>query len=130
MMSVTLDTGALIAMERRKPRAMMLLRAAKEQRVELFSTTPVIAEWWRGRSDSRDDIQQSLTIVPLPLRAAEAAGVVLGQIRQERERARLAIDVMLMAFAALYGGALVYTSDLGDLSRLQRYFAAVRLLSV
>lgn len=130
MMSVTLDTGALIAMEKRKPRATMLLMAAKEQRAELLVTSPVIAEWWRGRSDRRDDIKRALTIVPLPLTAAEAAGVVLGQIRNVEERVRLAIDVMVMAFSALYGGALVYTSDLGDFARLERYFPAVRVLSI
>ena len=129
-MSVTLDTGALIAMEKRKPRAMMLLLAAKEQHAELFVTTPVVAEWWRGRSDRRDDIKLGVTIVPFPLAAAEAAGLVLGQIRHERERVKLAIDVMVMAFAAIYGGALVYTSDVDDLVRLHGYFPSVRILSV
>jgi predicted nucleic acid-binding protein len=90
MLSVTLDTGALIAMEKRKPRAMMLLLAAKEQRAELFVTTPIIAEWWRGRSDRRDDIKLALTVVPFPLAAAEAAGFVLGRIRKPREREVLA----------------------------------------
>ena len=130
MMSVTLDTGALIAMEKRKARATMLLMAAKEQRAELFVPTPVVSEWWRGRDDRRRDIKRALTIIPFPLPAAEAAGVVLGQIRDVHERAKLAIDVMVMAFAALYGGALVYTSDLGDLARLERYFPAVRVLSI
>jgi len=59
----------------------MLLMAAKEQRAELFVTTPVISEWWRGRDDRRSDIKRALTVVPFPLPAAEGAGVVLGQIR-------------------------------------------------
>jgi predicted nucleic acid-binding protein len=130
MMGVTLDSGAMIAMEKRKPRATMLLLAAKQQRAELFATTPVIAEWWRGRSDRRDDIKLAVTIVPLPVRAAEAAGMVLGQIRDADQRVKLAIDAMVMAFAALYGGGLVYTTDLDDLVRLQRYFPSVRILSV
>jgi len=130
MIGVTLDTGALIAMEKRKARAMMLLLAAREQRAELFATTPVIAEWWRGRSDRRDDIKRVVTVVPFPLAAAETAGIVLGQIRDVRERVKLAIDVMVMAFAALYGGGLVYTSDRTDLVRLNPYFPAVRVLSI
>jgi predicted nucleic acid-binding protein len=130
MIGITLDTGALIAMEKRKPRATMLLRAAREQRAELFATTPVIAEWWRGRSDRRDDIKFGVTIVPFPLPAAEAAGLVLGQIRTASERVRLAIDVMVMAFAALHGGGLVYTSDVEDLARLSEYFPSVRILGV
>lgn len=130
MMGVTLDTGALIAMEKRKPRATMLLLAAKEHRAELFATTPVIAEWWRGRSDRRDDIKRGVTIVPLPLAAAEAAGVALGRIRDVGDRVSLAIDAMVMAFAALHGGGLVYTSDVGDLERLHEHFPSVRILSV
>jgi predicted nucleic acid-binding protein len=130
MMGVTLDTGALIAMEKSKPRAMMLLRAAKEQRAELFATTPVIAEWWRGRSDRREDIKLGVTIVPLPLAVAEAAGMVLGQFRREADRVKLTIDAMVVAFAAICGGGIVYTSDVDDLSRLRTYFPSVRVLSI
>jgi predicted nucleic acid-binding protein len=126
----TLDTGALIAMERRKPRGVMLLRALREHRAELLAITPVVAEWWRGRSDVRDRIKAAVTIVPFSLRAAEAAGVVLAKIRGERERAAVAVDVMVMAFAATFGGALVYTSDTADLQRIGAHFPAVRVLGV
>ena len=117
-------------MEKKKPRAMMLLLAAKEQRAELFVTTPIIAEWWRGRSDRRDDIKRALTVIPLPVAAAEAAGLVLGRIRNQSERAMLALDAMVMAFAAIYGGGLVYTTDVDDLTRLGEYFPSVRILSI
>jgi hypothetical protein len=53
----TLDTGALIAIERGKARGVMLLRAVRENRAQLFAITPVVAEWWRGRSDIRDRIK-------------------------------------------------------------------------
>jgi hypothetical protein len=78
----------------------------------------------------RDDIKLGVTIVPLPLSAAEAAGMVLGKIRNAKERAALAIDAMVMAFAAIQGGQLVYTSDVADLTRLQEYFPSVRVLAV
>ena len=130
MISVTLDTGALIAMERAKPRGMMLLRAAREQRAQLLAITPVVAEWWRGRSDVGERIKSAVTIVPFPQRAAEAAGVALGRIRGERERARTCVDVMVMAFAAVFGGALVYTSDTTDLGRIVTHFPEVRVLAV
>ncbi len=117
MIVATLDTGALIAMERHKPRGMMLLRAAREHRAQLLAITPVVAEWWRGRTDVRDRIKLGVTLVPFPVAAAEAAGLALGQVRD----ARLAVDAMVMAFAATYGGALVYTSDSGDLQRLSRH---------
>jgi predicted nucleic acid-binding protein len=129
MIVATLDNGALIAMERLKERGMMLLRAAREHRMELLAITPVVAEWWRGRSDVRDRIKLAVRMVPFPIRAAEAAGLVLGRIRGEEERGRLAVDVMVMAFAAIFGGALVYTADTGDLERLRPYFPAVRVLA-
>jgi len=130
MIVVTLDTGALVAMERQKLRGMMLLRAAREHRAQLLAITPVVAEWWRGRSDARDRIKLAVTLVPFPVRAAEAAGVVLGQMRGEKGRAMISVDVMVMAFAATHGGALVYTSDVGDLTRIARYFPEVRVLGV
>jgi predicted nucleic acid-binding protein len=130
MIVATLDTGALVAMERQKLRGMMLLRAAREQRAQLLAITPVVAKWWRGRSDVRDRIKMAVTLVPFPVRAAEAAGVVLGQMRGEKGRATMSIDVMVMAFAATHGGALVYTSDVGDLTRIARYFPDVRVLGV
>lgn len=129
MILATLDTGALIAMEKRKPRATMLLVAAREQRVKLLAVTPVVAEWWRGRTDVRERIKAAVTLVPFPVTAAEAAGLALGSVR-EGERARLAVDAMVMAFASLFGGALVYTSDLDDLARLATFFPSVRLLSI
>jgi predicted nucleic acid-binding protein len=125
----TLDTGALIAMEKAKPRATMLLRAAREQRVKLLVVTPVVAEWWRGRSDVRERIKSGVTLVPFPVQAAEAAGLALGSIK-EGERARLAVDAMVMAFASVFGGALVYTSDIEDLGRLATFFPSVRVLSI
>ena len=109
---------------------MMLLRAAREHRAQLLAITPVMAEWWRGRSDVRERIKTAITLIPFPVRAAEAAGVALGQIRSEKERAKMSVDVMVMAFAATYGGAVVYTSDLDDLRRLSRHFSEVRLLGV
>jgi hypothetical protein len=66
MIVVTLDTGALVAMERQKVRGMMLLRASREHRTQLLAITPVVAEWWRGRSDVRDRIKMAVTLVPFP----------------------------------------------------------------
>lgn len=130
MIVATLDTGALVAMERREARGTMLLRAAREQRAQLLAITPIVAEWWRGRSDVRDRIKAAVTLVPFPVRAAETAGLALARMHGEKGRAALTIDAMVMAFAATYGGALVYTSDVGDLQRLASYFPEVRVLGV
>ena len=60
MIVATLDTGALVAMERRQARGMMLLRAAREQRAQLLAITPVVAgplgpyaEWTRPGAGGR-----------------------------------------------------------------------------
>ena len=127
---LTFDTGVLIALERRQQRAWNVYRLATSRKVRVTVPTAVIAEWWRGRSDVRDRIKTAITLIPFPVRAAEAAGVALGQIRGERDRAKLSVDVMVMAFAATLGGALVYTSDLDDLQKLTRYFPEVRLLGI
>jgi predicted nucleic acid-binding protein len=128
VITVTLDAGALIAIERRSDRGRMLLQAAKEHRAELVAITPTLAEWWRGRTDARDRIKLAVTIVPLPVRAAEAAGVALGKLK--KVDAALSIDAMVMAFAATYGGGVVYTSDVVDLERLIEHFPSVRVLGV
>ncbi len=129
MIVVTLDAGALVAIEKKKERGMMLLRAAKEHRAQLMAITPTLSEWWRGRTDVRERMKLAVTFVPFPREAAEAAGVALAQVKGQRG-ATLSIDAMVMAFAATFGGAVVYTSDVTDLELLTEYFPGVRVLSV
>lgn len=129
MIPVTLDTGALIAIERRKPRGTMLLMAAADRRIELMVPTVVHAEWWRGRSDVREHLKASVSLLPFPVAAAEAAGAVIGKLGGDARRAGLAVDVMVMAFAATVGGGVVYTADLDDLQRIGAHFPAVRVLA-
>jgi hypothetical protein len=78
----------------------------------------------------RDRIKLAVTLVPFPVRVSEAAGVVLGQMRGDKGRAKVTVDVMVMTFAATYGGGLVYTSDVEDLTRIARYLPEVRVLGV
>jgi predicted nucleic acid-binding protein len=115
-------------MERRKQRGLLLTRAALDGHIELVTLTPVIAEWWRGRSDRRETILKAVHVFPLPIDVAQVAGDVLA--RMQSAGAALAIDAMVVAFAALRGGGVVYTSDIGDLMKLQISFPSVRLLSV
>jgi hypothetical protein len=50
---ITLDTGALVAILRRKQRGNQLLELAKLRLAVLSVPVPVLAEWWRGRTDVR-----------------------------------------------------------------------------
>jgi hypothetical protein len=118
----------MVAMERRKQRGMLLTRAALDGHIELVTLTPIITEWWRGRSDRRDLILKAVHVFPLAMDVAQLAGDALA--RMQGRGAALAIDAMVVAFAALRGGGVVYTSDIGDLTKLQSFFPSVRLLSV
>ena len=119
---ITLDTGALIAIERRKPRGIYLLDLAKQRLAVLSAPIPVIAEWWRGRTDTRERILDVVNVAPLSLAVAKAAGEA-----QAKVSGSTAVDAMVMAFAAARGD-VVFTGDTLDLERLRRYFPAVRVL--
>ena len=58
-MTFTFDTGMLIALERRKRRAMEAFRNIIRR--GLLPVVPAVAyaEWWRGRSDIREEILAS-----------------------------------------------------------------------
>lgn len=55
-MTFTFDRGMLIALERRKPRATEALRAIIRRGLLPVVPAVVVAEWWRGRSDVREEI--------------------------------------------------------------------------
>lgn len=121
----TFDTGMLIALERRKPRATEAMRAIVQR--GLLPVVPAVAyaEWWRGRSEIREAILDMVVVEDMPPALCRAAGEALGAVRG----ATLA-DAVVMASAALRGGGVVYTSDVGDLARLQRHFQTVLVVPV
>lgn len=120
-----LDTGALIAAERGKQRVMRFFWLARSGRARLVIPLVVVAEWWRGRTDAREEILASATIrASLPV--MQAAGVALRDLR--RVDAGCTIDAIVMATAALCGG-IVITSDPSDLADLGRHFPSVTVLA-
>jgi predicted nucleic acid-binding protein len=120
---ITFDTGALIALERRSQRMWKRFGAARAEGFTITVPSAVVTEWWRGRSDIREDILGSVRVEPLSDALAKVAGEALAATR-----GATAIDAIVMASAASRGD-LVFTSDLDDLQRLQAYFPGVRLLS-
>ncbi len=124
-MTFTFDTGMLIALERRKPRATEALRAIVRGGLLPIVPAVVYAEWWRGRTDVREDILAMVVVEDMLPALCRAAGEALGAVRG----ASLA-DAVVMASAALRGGGVVYTSDVDDLRRLQRHFPSVLVLAV
>jgi len=121
---LTFDTGALIALERRRLRMRKALQLAHDERRTITVPSVVLAEWWRGRTDVRDSIVSSVRIEPLSSTIAKLAGEALVQTRGAN-----AIDAIVMASAAQRGD-VVYTSDLDDLTRLSVAFPEVRVFAV
>jgi predicted nucleic acid-binding protein len=122
---ITLDTGALIAFERRNARITGALRSAQQEYADIVVPAVVLAEWWRG--PPRELMRRFLaavTIAPADERVARAAGEAMAAIPRATT-----VDALVMATAALRGG-VVYTSDVDDLERLREHFRAVRVLSV
>lgn len=121
----TFDTGMLIALERRRPRATEALRAIVRRGLLPVVPAAVYAEWWRGRTDIREEILAMTIVEAMPPALCRAAGEALGAVRGSS-----IVDAIVMASAALRGGGVVYTSDVNDLSRLQRHFPTVHVLGV
>ncbi len=120
---ITLDAGALTAIERKKQRGMQLLQLSQQRLAVLSVPIPVVAEWWKGRTDVREHILDAVNVEPLTLAVAKAAGEAQANIRGAS-----AIDAIVMAFAASRGD-VVFTSDPKDLESLRTYFPTVRVLT-
>ena len=124
-MTFTFDTGMLIALERRKRRATEAFRAIVRR--GFLPIVPAVAyvEWWRGRTDIREEILAAVVVEDMPPLLCRAAGEALGAVKGST-----LADATVMASAALRGGGIVYTGDMDDLTRFQRHFPTVRLLAV
>ena len=130
---VTFDTGAFIAVERRKERARELLARLRERDVAITAPLPVIGEWWRGRTDWRERILAAVKVEPLTLAMVKLAGEALASVpsppASRRGRGPGLVDALVMASAASRGD-VVYTGDIEDLERLAPFFPGVRILSL
>lgn len=120
------DTGALIAAERRKERALRFLRLVRVSAADVIVPLPVVAEWWRGRTDERELIMGALRIDD-SLEVHKAAGVALAKVRGAD--ASLTIDAIVMATAALRDAVLI-TQDPHDFARLAGHFPGVTVLAI
>ncbi|MDQ3034335.1 MAG: PIN domain-containing protein [Myxococcota bacterium] len=125
MKRLVLDAGALIALERRDPRAVALLEEIVRARVAAHVPAGVVAQVWRGSSRQHPIIRllraDALRVHELTERVAYRVGLLLG--------ASGASDVV-DAHVAILGralGAVVVTSDPDDLRRLDPELQLVAL---
>jgi hypothetical protein len=121
--TVTFDTGALIALERRRLRMWEVLRRIAEHGAVPVVPADVVAEWWRGRTDIREHILGFVYVESLTGTLARLAGEALAEVA-----GATSVDAIVMASAAQRGDA-VYTSDVGDLERLRTFFPNVRVFA-
>jgi predicted nucleic acid-binding protein len=113
------------AAERGKPRAARFLRLVRAGRARIIVPLPVIAEWWRGRTDTRDELLAATRVIG-SVEIMKAAGLALA--RAKHVDASLTIDAVVMATAALLD-ATVVTGDASDFERLSAHFPGVAVLA-
>ena len=124
MRGITFDTGALIALERRRQRMKEIIERALDTDLPITVPADVVAEWWRGRSDLREAILACVDVEPLTDLLAKRAGEALAAVK-----GATLVDAVVMASAASRGD-VVYTADVEDLELLRRHFPGVRVLGV
>lgn len=125
MVRYVFDTGALISAERGKERVARFLRLVRIGRAHIVIPLPVVAEWWRGRTQAREEILAASQVVG-SLEAVKAAGVALARVKDVDSA--LTIDAIVIATAALLD-AVVVTGDPDDFDRLAPHFPGVTVLS-
>jgi len=120
---IVFDTGALVAIERRKQRMLEVWTAARGAGRPILVPSVVVAEWWRGRTDRREAILGALQVVAVDARLGVAAGEAMAAIAGST-----VVDALVMALAAMRN-AVVYTSDVDDLEALRSFYPGVRVLA-
>ena len=121
---LTLDTGALIALERRRQRMLTLLRGAEASGLTVTAPANVIAEWWRKRSRLAEQILAAIEVEPMDEELAVLVGETLAAVR-----GATLVDANVIVSAARRGD-IVLTSDVEDFRPLSSRFPGVRVLQV
>jgi predicted nucleic acid-binding protein len=122
--AITFDTGALVALERRKERAMKVYAHAKARGLLVATPNVTVAEWWRGRTDRREVVLRGLLVEPASDEVVKLAGVALG-----KARGATTVDAIVAAFAVQRSG-IVYTGDVADFDALRVFFPALRVFAI
>ena len=124
MPGATLDTGALVAIERGSPRMQALLDETAASGLQFAVPAGVVGQAWRASARqarlSRFLGLAQVTVVSLDEPAARAAGVPCGRSDTDD-----VIDASVVVCARVHGHAVV-TSDVRDLGRLDPTLRLIR----
>ena len=108
------DAGVLLAIDNNDRRMWVIHHLAVEEGRRLLVPAVVVGQAWR---DARRQVQlgrflHSCEVVPVGLEVAKAAGVLCG-----KASTRDAVDAAVVTVALAYG-AIIFTSDPGDIAQL------------
>lgn len=109
---LTLDSGALIAAEKRVRRFLAIWAVALERGAPVTIPAVVLAQVWRGNSPAIARLLPACDIEDMDEPAAKLVGKLLA-----RSHTADVIDAAVVVGAAARGDAIV-TSDPGDIGRL------------
>jgi hypothetical protein len=116
MTTPVLDAGALIGIERRKPRMLALLDEIMREEIPTYVPAGVVAQVWRGSPCCHDIARllntKTVRVEPLDDRTARQVGLVL-----DDAGARDVVDGHVALLTRRVRGT-VYTSDPGDLATI------------
>jgi predicted nucleic acid-binding protein len=124
----TLDTGALIALQRRRPRAWRFVELAHRDDLKLRAPADVLAEFWRGTAvirPLRTLIDGGVHWIDVTPALARRAGCALADAGPGPS----VVDALVATVAAVFGD-VVLTSDPEDFVRLARHYRGLRALAV
>lgn len=128
MTGITLDTGAIIALEKGKRRILSVVSVAIANDIPIMVPVTALAEFWREPSQAMRVLLADFTVLTMTSRDAEALGTVLGRLG--RRAGPLFVDASVAVFAAVYA-PILYTADPDDMSEIcTRAGLDVRVLGV
>jgi predicted nucleic acid-binding protein len=131
MAGLTLDTGALVALERYRRDMVKVVETARQAGATITVPANVLAEWWRGRTDRRDYVRKMFVVQDVDEKVAKLAGEAMSSLKRRRVVVddRVTIDATVMATAALCGPEL-YTGNFDDMDLFGRFFPSVKLFGL
>jgi len=115
--SLVLDSGALIAVERRDERMAAIVQLAVTEKVPIYLPAGVLAQVWRGtpRQHAIGILLKSkaVNVVPLDEASAKRVGALL-----TKSKTSDVTDAHVALVARTLGNATVVTSDPKDISKI------------
>ena len=125
---LTLDTGALIQLEKRNRATWALLEAALGEGLPIRIPAAVVAEFWHGSHGRGVTALVEAATVPDIQKDAQRAGVALTRCGAGR-RGPSVVDALVAALAFAHGDT-VLTTDPGDLRTLAQHLRGLKVIAV